>query len=782
MLERLLFMLVLPMILVATPTAPSNLVLTSSTTTVDISWQDNSDDESGFKILRDDNLIYTTKADETHYKDTGLTPSTTYKYTVKATNDMQIIATNYDSKNRTFIMKGRFLPSTRYAFYIDSDNDPNTGYKGSIAQIKGADYMIQGTHGAIVYQYPPNQTGWRWKKIGTTGVTKTNSNISVSLPQDLIPITNSFSFIASAALSSDAQTIVYSKAQQIGERTLYVDKKNGPYKTISQAVSEAKAGDRIFIKAGIYFENIKLPRSGTKEKPIIIEGEKDENGKLLTTIFGGKRVKAHWVEAKEIGKGVYKTTDIPFETYAMTIYKDGKFRDIPKLDSVLTKSKQYLEGDSSYKGQVYGFKDVLALPKDKVVSNIFTHIKVKYWDGIGAVYAYKDETTYIRFADYLDPNKLELYANAGVRNSYPNFQKSGEIHEGAVITIHNKSHIIIKNLIIDGAQNGVLIYGKDAHDNIIDSNDIRNGQRRVSITQYAHHNIIKNNKLHMVLYDERFRPGAWYFTDNKNNHRIRDSLPQDLLYRFGVAAHIYNAYKREIGYQTFSPLDDCGVFINGAGGDNRVTTNEIYDTLGGVLGAAEGDVYIDHNLFHHISSSVTGTTAYGVNRFFIYKNNFYNVALALRVQLYSPNENDLPHLAKKVWFFENKIYNPTEVGSGFFFARRSSDLVPPKEYMPKVYIYNNIYHGNGVDHNNITNVNRDILVLNNIFSAMRPRFDEGVEPVGLQYNTSQKLWSFDDESYPKHMPKLKTDINYKKIDLSKPFTIGGREFGPLVLY
>ncbi len=71
---RRLFVPFLPIVLLATPKAPSDLKLVPGVTTVDSYWQDNSDGETGFKIFRDDKLIYVTKSDETHFRDRWLVP------------------------------------------------------------------------------------------------------------------------------------------------------------------------------------------------------------------------------------------------------------------------------------------------------------------------------------------------------------------------------------------------------------------------------------------------------------------------------------------------------------------------------------------------------------------------------------------------------------------------------------------------------------------------------------------------------------------------------------
>ncbi|MDD2815638.1 MAG: MBG domain-containing protein [Thiotrichaceae bacterium] len=77
-----------PLIVPAVPTAPSSFTATVvSTAQIDLSWTDNSSDETGFKIEQPaGTLVTTTAANATSYSHTGLTCGTTYNYTLKATN------------------------------------------------------------------------------------------------------------------------------------------------------------------------------------------------------------------------------------------------------------------------------------------------------------------------------------------------------------------------------------------------------------------------------------------------------------------------------------------------------------------------------------------------------------------------------------------------------------------------------------------------------------------------------------------------------------------------
>ncbi len=69
------------------PHSPSNLIgEPASQSIVNLQWTDNSDNEDGFKIYRDNMVIATVGINVTIYQNTGLKPSTTYQYVVKAYN------------------------------------------------------------------------------------------------------------------------------------------------------------------------------------------------------------------------------------------------------------------------------------------------------------------------------------------------------------------------------------------------------------------------------------------------------------------------------------------------------------------------------------------------------------------------------------------------------------------------------------------------------------------------------------------------------------------------
>ena len=97
MFSKKITLLLFPILLIAEPQIPNNpskpdrtknLFLKPFKHSVLLTWIDNSDDETGFKIYRNNILIHITKPDVTTYTDTFLESEKDYNYTVKATNDL----------------------------------------------------------------------------------------------------------------------------------------------------------------------------------------------------------------------------------------------------------------------------------------------------------------------------------------------------------------------------------------------------------------------------------------------------------------------------------------------------------------------------------------------------------------------------------------------------------------------------------------------------------------------------------------------------------------------
>lgn len=76
-----------PVFVIQKPISPSNLIAKSTSPhVVELHWQDNSTNEDGFTLFRNNNLIANLGPNASTYQDTGLKPSTIYNYIIKAYN------------------------------------------------------------------------------------------------------------------------------------------------------------------------------------------------------------------------------------------------------------------------------------------------------------------------------------------------------------------------------------------------------------------------------------------------------------------------------------------------------------------------------------------------------------------------------------------------------------------------------------------------------------------------------------------------------------------------
>jgi hypothetical protein len=87
---KYILMTLIPWVLLAAPKEPLSLTLSAGMHTVDVAWTDDATSETGYKIYRDDVLIYITEVNSSSYHDSDLEANHTYEYTIKATDDEEV--------------------------------------------------------------------------------------------------------------------------------------------------------------------------------------------------------------------------------------------------------------------------------------------------------------------------------------------------------------------------------------------------------------------------------------------------------------------------------------------------------------------------------------------------------------------------------------------------------------------------------------------------------------------------------------------------------------------
>jgi Right handed beta helix region len=527
-----------------------------------------------------------------------------------------------------------------------------------------------------------------------------------------------------------------------------------PWRTIQRAANSLAPGDTVIVRAGTYRERVEINVNGSPGQPITFQGERGPNGEWLSIIDGGDPVSG-WVPAPEVGAGVYKTTSIGYEPWAMTVDDTTIWRiNTASMNGIV------VEGTRGT-----GF-EALATPADAIV-NYPDSPDIKYWDGIDALFGYRDGVTYIRFRNGDDPNVKNLRSSPGpVRES--------SMPEGAGVLISNKSFITVKGFWIRAARNAVLLTGSAATNNIIEENYLTNGNTRVYLYGGASGNHIRSNELKMNR-SSTFRPGA-----------AQDS------YAGWITYHLYNENKFLVGR---TAEDDHNIRVWNGANNNLIYGNHIYDAITGIsLWYDTSGTQIAYNEFHNHSAQAF--ELYPDASADIYGNTIYDNKYSMR--LFSVQDGQ-----RRLHIYGNRFYNPPGFGDHIFFNAWTSSYVDSNA---EIYFYHNSIAG-GRNAFLMAGFNRGLAmrrtyILNNILSTPYAYNSEttltekrdvqvfdynwvGGEFVGLQGwfgNNNILAWpqrQWNDATMPDFLLPPGSSSRNAGIDLSRPFTIDGRTYDAL---
>jgi len=117
--------------------------------------------------------------------------------TPQAKNTISSIEASHSESYLHLKMNGSFMKGSHGSFFIDADNDAQTGYSNS--PVKGAEYLVDDN---ALYRYPDDAKDWEWDKISPDVSTeKTSTTITSKIPLNMMDTMHTIKYIAGVATS-----------------------------------------------------------------------------------------------------------------------------------------------------------------------------------------------------------------------------------------------------------------------------------------------------------------------------------------------------------------------------------------------------------------------------------------------------------------------------------------------------------------------------------------------------------------------------------------------------
>lgn len=247
------------------------------------------------------------------------------------------------------------------------------------------------------------------------------------------------------------------------------DKNDGseahPWKTIQHGANRLKPGDTLYLRGGVYYEKVRLSRSGTIEAPIVIASHPGE----LAIVDGGLREffespETSWEQAKDGTEGEYiSTTSYPNvdERRIPTQFLPGSWEPMWGIEEKRPLALGHF-GDSMV--PLHGYRTLMDLRSTSEFSPPTREAlrTTGVYCGPGMWYNRETGRIHIRLAHHTlpglgdrvyrgvtDPRKLKLVVAVGF----------GE----AVLRVNGVRHVKVQGIVLRGATGSPLIevYGSD---------------------------------------------------------------------------------------------------------------------------------------------------------------------------------------------------------------------------------------------------------------------------------------------------------------------------------
>lgn len=515
-----------------------------------------------------------------------------------------------------------------------------------------------------------------------------------------------------------------------------------PDSSIQATLDVAQPGERIVIPAGLYYERLTITTPH-----VTLAGEP---GAIL---HGGDRVPM-WTAAPDVGAGVWQTTTIGYQVWALTLADRAIWRI--NNDSMNGQEVYGCQGDGNY---------YLTRPATGNYTGNVGYTVTSYWDGIEALFGSRSSTLFVRFRGGDDPNTLDLYAAP----------------TGGTILIDDVEGVTIAGLTILGGENQVWIRGAGAHHNTLDHCQLSTGRRRVLIDTGAHDNTVQYCSMACDLVGfGTYQPGEWE----------RNTASYDLT----VKTHLYNENKFIVGRTT---EDDTGVYIN-AGPNNHVLHCHIARSIVGVHLDSGTDSVVAYNRFEAIGAQALFVLQ-GAPSATIHHNQFADAEHHVRIQ------NVEQDIVRTYYFYHNTFWQPRPESQSAKHLHASflvdEDVTTTVTSPVKIYAYHNSFAGGGwaLD---IGASNRQLphfFALNNLISTRGIASSGGTSQGKVAYNWMwPTTWSYPDQeegNVTGNGTRLWDDVTEPDfaippgpygdtarlgaLDLSQPFVLDGVTYPPL---
>ena len=445
---------------------------------------------------------------------------------------------------------------------------------------------------------------------------------------------------------------------------------DAPFATIKKASRVVKPGDVVKIGPGIFREQIYFKCNGTEDAPIVFAGTRGKDGEYLTIVESPGRTLSEWTPAPELGTNVWKT---PIARRPDLIMMDGYM--IAYVNRYTMELKPWAELPKELDQNMFwgafgpnckrlpGF-DLLKLPPDIwVTHSYFGKRKEQFWPTIGNVLTgWHDGNLYLRFANDDKPEEHSFTAT----------------YEDGFI-VQNVSNLIYRNLHMRASRKQFNIQGTSSHITI-EKCLLMHGGVRIHIDPTVTDTVIRDNVL-----------TSGFIRSDLFGHRSHREMRSCLLYLI---------FKYIIGQ---SSSDDLGV--RDFGKNTKIIDNIIMQGLIGMDAFGPG-VEVSGNVIRQMSSVgiTTGEATIGV----FHHNLVMDCGIPLRI-------HRLRHkrVKREEYHYSNLYVQPRDVGSQMFVhceSWKEDDKVnfepgtqkylenPPNPVdAGKIYIYHNTFWGGNED-------------------------------------------------------------------------------------